>query len=151
MNFETYLNKTRTVAAEELAVLTDLVGVLNDKQSLSPIEYRAAKAALQVVIENAIGKAKRILNQADCPFVPARAHDAFDVLLNTGAISDDTYRQMRSAIGFRNAMIHDYMDFDASILLAVLQQGRYKPLIQFLNEDVVLSDVVKARIRTYQP
>ena len=58
MNFKEYLNETKKIADEEKEILD----ILSSKKVLSPIELRAAKNSLQVMIENLIGKTKRIKN-----------------------------------------------------------------------------------------
>ncbi|MDD2558894.1 MAG: DUF86 domain-containing protein, partial [Desulfuromonas sp.] len=93
--------------------------------ALDKIEIRAAWASMQSIIENAIGKARRILKNYDCPLVPTRARDALVIMHDTGLLSDDMYQSLMSAVGFRNAMIHDYMNFDEKVLLGILAQKKY--------------------------
>ena len=52
--------------------------------------------------------------------MPNRGRDAFCVLSDVGLIDDTMYQVLMQAVGFRNAMIHDYMNFDEGILLKIV-------------------------------
>ncbi len=41
---------------------------------------------MQVLIENMIGKSKKILKEFDCPIIPQRGRDAIFILYEVGAI-----------------------------------------------------------------
>jgi len=68
MKFQEYLQKTKEIACVEKEVLDQLRKV-GEQKSLDLIQIRAAKSSLQVLIENAIGKAKRLLKFYQCPMV----------------------------------------------------------------------------------
>ena len=72
MSFAAYLNSTIETAECEKEVLDILCDQLRSVGILSKIELRAARASLQILIENSIGKARRILKHYDCPLVPSR-------------------------------------------------------------------------------
>ena len=145
MSFLSYLDSTKERALEELEVLD----YLYQKDSLDKIELRALKNSLQVIIENLIGKSKRILKQYNSPIIPQRSKDSIDILYDVGYIDDEIYREFCSAIGFRNVLIHDYMNFDNEILYHILKSQKYKVIIDFLLEDVELSGVVVRRIENF--
>ncbi|MBD3808662.1 MAG: hypothetical protein IE880_08120 [Epsilonproteobacteria bacterium] len=48
MSFKDYLNNTTSIATEEKEILD----ILSKKDELSPIEIRAAKNSMQVLVEN---------------------------------------------------------------------------------------------------
>jgi uncharacterized protein YutE (UPF0331/DUF86 family) len=145
VDFESYLESTRRIAKTEKEIL-DEIARMDDP---GPIGIRAAKSSLQTLIENAIGKSRRILKHYDCPTVPRSGRDAVIFLYETGVIDEETYRELSSAIGFRNAMIHEYMDFDETILLEILRKRRYEKIYEFLMRDVKLDDIRRHRIETY--
>ena len=115
MTFQEYLAKTKDIASEEVEILDEM----SDKEEWTKIEIRAVKNSMQVLIENSIGKAKRILKYFNCPIVPQKGSDAFEFMYDMGLIEDDVYSTMENAIGLRNAMIHDYMNFNNDILKKV--------------------------------
>ncbi len=145
MTFQVYLDSTRVVAAEELEVLD----LLSSKSEWDKIELRAAKNSMQVVIENCIGKAKRILKKYDCPVVPQKGRDVVAFMYEIGLIDDDLYSVLNSAIGLRNAMIHDYMNFDDAILHNVIHAKKYLPLIDFLMSEPNYTTVLRSRIENF--
>ncbi len=145
MDFKDYLLATIEVANEEKKILD----FLSIKEELSPIEIRAAKNSLQVMIENLIGKSKRILKNYDCPIIPQRSKDAINILHEVGAIEDEVYSALNSAIGFRNSMIHDYMKFNVEVLYKILQTKSYVKIYEFLVQEVSFKEVVVKRIENY--
>jgi uncharacterized protein YutE (UPF0331/DUF86 family) len=148
MKFQDYLLKTKDIANEEKSVLDQLRAVAAHSE-LDSIQIRAAKSSLQVLIENAIGKAKRILKFYQCPMVFHKGKDAFWVLTETGLIDESLQAVMNQAIGFRNSMIHDYMNFDEKTLIEIVVKGQYLPLYDFLVAPVEPSDTVKRRISSF--
>lgn len=145
MGFTDYLEATTKRANEEKAVIESLVS----KTRLSSIEIRAVKNALQVLIENSIGKAKKILKEYNCPLTPQRSKDAVVILHEVGAISDEIYRALSAAIGFRNVLIHDYMEFDDTMVYKILKQKSYLDIYHFLIEEPHYKDVIIRRIENY--
>ncbi len=145
MNFTKYLTRTKQIAKEEKEILD----YLSKKDNLSPIEIRATKSSLQVLIENMIGKSKKILKEFDCPIIPQRGRDAIFILYEVGAITHEQYREFMGAIGFRNSMIHDYMDFKVEILLSILREKRYINIYEFLIEEPEYKESVQKRIENF--
>lgn len=67
--------------------------------------------ALQILIENAIGKAKQLL-KASQQVVPVSGHDAFKALTSHSFIDSATLPAWNTIIGLRNRIVHDYMNID---------------------------------------
>ena len=145
MTFQEYLVSTKQVAQEELEILNEM----SDKNEWTKIEIRAVKNSMQVIVENSIGKAKRILKYFDCPIVPQKGSDAFTFMYEMGLIEDETYSTMKSAIGLRNAMVHDYMNFNDAVLKSVVSEKKYEEVIAFLNSDISYSTVQLKRIENF--
>lgn len=145
MDFKDYLITTIELANEERKILD----FLSAQEILSDIEIRAAKNSLQVMIENLIGKSKRILKYYDCPIIPQRSKDAINILHEVGAIEDEIYSELNSAIGFRNSMIHDYMKFNIEVLYKILKTKSYMHIYDFLVQDVDYKEVIIKRIENY--
>jgi len=145
MKFQDYLDKTVEIAYEEKMILDEL----SSKDKLNKIEFRAAKSSLQTLIENSIGKAKKILKHYDCPIVPTRSKDAIFFLYEIGLIDEERYQALISAIGFRNSMIHDYMKFDKNILIDIVKEKRYLQIYDFLIQKPDYSEILKKRISSF--
>ena len=147
MNFEEYLQKSRDIADEEKEILDELS--LKKSENLNKIEIRAAKSSLQTLIENAIGKAKKILKHFNCPIVPSRSKDAVYFLYECGAISEEMYSALVSAIGFRNCLVYDYIKFDIDVMFKILREKRYLDVYKFIVSDVKYSKTIINRIESY--
>ncbi len=145
MTFQDYLHRTSELANEE----EEILDMLSEKSEWDKIELRAAKNSMQVIVENAIGKAKRILKNYNCPVVAQQGSDAFGFMYEMGLIGDETFSTMKSAIGLRNAMIHDYMNFNDDILFAVIKEKRYDGIVAFLHEIPNYSSAQLKRIESY--
>ncbi len=145
MKFQDYLDKTIEIANEEKMILDEL----SSKDKLNKIEFRAAKSSLQTLIENSIGKAKKILKHYDCPIVPGRSKDAIFFLYEIGLIDDEKYQALIAAIGFRNSMIRDYMKFDKNILINIVKEKKYLQIYDFLTQKPDYSEILKKRISSF--
>ncbi|MEA1955620.1 MAG: HepT-like ribonuclease domain-containing protein [Campylobacterota bacterium] len=145
MTFQEYLDKTKEIALEECEILDEM----SEKKEWSKVEIRAVKNSMQVIVENSIGKAKRILKKFNCPIVPQKGSDAFEFMYEMGLIEDELYSTMKSAIGLRNAMMHDYMNFNDEILKSVVSLKKYDEIIVFLKSDISYSDVKLKRIENF--
>ena len=84
MKFETYLQSSVKTAEAEKEILDILSFQLREETVLGKIELRAVRASLQILIENSIGKARRILKHYNCPLVPSRGRDAFTIMYDAG-------------------------------------------------------------------
>ena len=146
MNFREYLDSTIKIANEEKEILD----FLSAKNILNPIELRAAKSSLQVLIENSIGKSKQILKFYNAPIIPQNSKDSIIILHEIGAIEDDMFHSLSSAIGFRNSMIHDYMKFDVNILISIVKNKAYIDIYNFLVIELDYKDVIIKRIENLQ-
>ncbi len=90
--------------------------------------------ALQVLIENAIGKCKQMLKAAGEP-VPVSVDDAFAALARRGGIREDELPAWNAVIGLRNRIVHDYMNIDIARVLELVQLGRREFVTTFLLAD----------------
>jgi uncharacterized protein YutE (UPF0331/DUF86 family) len=149
MKFQEYLQRTIDVSTVEKNVLDQLCEFLAAEKELDQIQIRAAKSALQVLIENTIGKGKQILKHFQCPMVFHKGKEVFWVLTETGVIDERLQGILTQAIGFRNSMIQDYMYFDEKILVEILVNEQHIKIYNFLIAPVELNETQKKRISTF--
>ena len=102
-----------------------------------------------MLIENSIGKAKRILKYYNCPIVPTRSKDALLFLYEIGLIDEEMYKSLIKAIAFRNSKIYDYIDFNVEILSEIVKNRYYLDLYNFLIETPKYSEVLIKRIENF--
>jgi uncharacterized protein YutE (UPF0331/DUF86 family) len=104
---------------------------LTEDLMLNPLEQNGVLHALQVLIENAIGKAKQLL-KASGETVPISAYDAFAALVRNGEIEQAQLPAWNAVIGLRNRIVHDYMNIDTTKVLELVSQGRHAFVTEFL-------------------
>jgi len=148
MTFQSYLISTIETANMEKSILDELSQNF-DNNDISPANYRAAERSLQILTENMIGKFKKILKHYGCPVIPNRAYDALEILVSVGILSDEDERFYKKVIGFRNALVHDYMDFDRNLVKAILVSKDYLKVYDFLLQEPKLSDLMIKRLENY--
>jgi uncharacterized protein YutE (UPF0331/DUF86 family) len=89
--------------------------------------------ALQVLAENAIGKAKQLL-KAKGQTVPVSAYDAFGAVAALGLVPQSDLPGWNAAVGLRNRIVHDYMNIDTGQIAALVEERKYQFIADFLNK-----------------
>ncbi len=131
MRLDVYQAETARIAAEQRAILDAARAILASGRPLTPLEQSGVLHALQIIIENAIGKAKRLLKENGQP-VPVSAYDAFRALVTYGILSPQDLPQWNAVIGLRNRIVHDYMNIDFDRIVELIQDGKERFVIDFL-------------------
>jgi uncharacterized protein YutE (UPF0331/DUF86 family) len=132
MRLDLYQAETARIAGEQSALLDEARQRLLDLQPLSPLEQNGVLHALQVLIENAIGKAKQLI-KARNESVPVAAYDAFATLVRLGIIEPAQLDAWGPIIGLRNRIVHDYMNLDMRIVLSLVERAEYDFVVDFLR------------------
>lgn len=89
----------------------------------------AIQRALQVFIESFIGFARYVVQQKYQLSV-SQSREAVDVLKQQGDLTFTQHQQILKIIGFRNVLVHDYLDIDENIIRHIIKNKHYL----FLNE-----------------
>ena len=131
MRLDLYQAETERIAAEQTALLDEAREALNTGRQLSALESNGVLHALQILIENSIGKAKQWLKTKEEP-VPVSAYDAFAALARVGLIASDDLSNWNALVGIRNRIVHDYMNIDLGRIHALVLDGRYRFVADFL-------------------
>ena len=131
MRLDLYQAETARVAAEQSALLAQAKSILLQGRALSPLEQAGVLHALQILIENAIGKAKQLLKAGDQP-VPVSAYDAFKALANRGQLTQAELSAWNAIIGLRNRIVHDYMNIDMVQVMSLIANNKDQFVVQFL-------------------
>lgn len=131
MRLDLYQAETARIAAEQQALLNAARSIIDSGKPLSALEQSGVLHALQIIIENAIGKAKHWLKASNQP-VPVSAYDAFQALANIGAISQDKLPEWNAVIGLRNRIVHDYMNIEFGQIVGLIKKTKEQFIIDFL-------------------
>ncbi len=131
MRLDVYQMETATIAAEQSSLLDEAADRLAAGGVLSRLELNGVLHALQVLVENSIGKSKQLLNFSGYQ-VPVSAYDSFTALADKGIIRHEQLDEWRSAIGLRNRIVHDYMNIDMEMVKDLVRGKRYRFVTEFL-------------------
>lgn len=135
MRLDLYQAESARIANEQMALLAEAKQRILSGAPLSRLEQSGVLHALQVLIENAIGKSKHLLKAADQP-VPVSAYDAFAGLEQQGGINLQELQQWNSAIGLRNRIVHDYMNIDMQLVYELITKDRLQFIAEFLHKPI---------------
>ena len=127
-----YHAETLRIAAAQGGLLDEARARLYAGASLTPLEQNGLLHTVQVLVENAIGKAKQELKVRG-ETVPVSAYDAFAALARVGCIPADSLPAWNAVIGLRNRIVHDYMNVDMEKIFAFLRAHGDRPVLDFLR------------------
>ncbi len=136
MRLDLYMAETARIAHEQTGLLDQARERLVAKQPLNRLEESGVLHALQVLVENAIGKAKHTVKANNAP-VPVSAYDAFAALRQLGRLGAGSIDEWNSIIGLRNRIVHDYMNVDMASVLALVLDQRYRIVTEFLLQPII--------------
>ena len=135
MRLDLYQSETALIAQEQSSLLDEASERLREGGVLSRLEQNGVLHALQVLIENAVGKAKQLL-KASGKQVPLSAYDSFISLVQLGVVSETGLPAWNGAIGLRNRIVHDYMNIDMQRVLELVKNRQYHFITDFLLEPI---------------
>lgn len=132
MSDNAYISALRTALLRYEAELAEIQTIMTNR-ALSNLEYRAAERTLQVSIEACIGVAKHWA-KALAGHSPQDAYQAFEILIQRGALSSDTLINWRKMIGLRNELVNDYLMIDPEIIRSVIAHHYSAQLFDFSRQ-----------------
>lgn len=131
MRPDLYQAETARIAAMQSALLDSARSAMASGRGLTPLEQSGVLHAIQVLAENAIGKAKQLLKAKGYP-VPVSAHDAFSALVTAGVLDGSALQAWNAFVGVRNRIVHDYMNLDIDRILELVAERREQFVVDFL-------------------
>ena len=87
-------------------------------------DFLAIQRALQVYIESFIGMARYFVQQKYNLSV-GQSREALDELKSRGDLSFQQHEELLKIVGFRNVLVHDYLDINDGIVQAVVTKKHY--------------------------
>ncbi|MDM8565362.1 DUF86 domain-containing protein [Candidatus Halobeggiatoa sp. HSG11] len=133
MKIELYQAETEKMCRLHQGVLDEARQRLEMGDTFSYMEKLGIIHALQVLIENSIGKAKHLLKIKQ-QVIPVSAYDVFQLLQQLNIISEVEKIQWDKTIGFRNTVVHEYMNVSDDIVFAIVRKQEYQFTVDFLNK-----------------
>jgi Uncharacterized conserved protein len=115
------------VIRRRLQKLSEYLDILRTTQQHSrsefvedPYLYGSAERFLQLSIESINDMASHVVVDENLGAVE-RAQDLPDIFESEGLIGEETREQWTDMVGFRNALVHDYLDIDRDIVYEAIQ------------------------------
>ena len=133
MYLDLYQQETEKLVERSNEVLKEIHNKLICTTELSVIEEQAMLHTLQVLIENAIGKAKHILKAKDKK-VPVSAYELFEHMQKLGLIDTKAQQEWKKIIGLRNTIVHEYMKVNITMIKTIVKEEQYQFIVDFLNK-----------------
>lgn len=140
MRLDLYQAETALIAQEQTALLDEARTTLLAGGALSRLEQNGVLHAIQMLVENAVGKSKQ-LHKAAGKQVPLSAYDSFLGLAEFGVVKTSDLIFWNAAIGLRNRIVHDYMNIDMLRVLELVKNEQYRFITEFLLAPITVSSV----------
>ncbi len=131
MRLDVYQEETAQIARYQSEILAEARKMMVTGEALSRLEENGVLHALQVLVENAIGKAKHLLKAAGQE-IPISAYDAFVLLAENGQVRHEQLGDWNQAVGLRNRIVHDYMNIRMEVVLGLVKSEQYRFITEFL-------------------
>jgi len=87
-------------------------------------DFLAIQRALQVYIESFIGMARYFVQQKYNLSV-SQSREALDELKSRGDLSFQEHDELLKIVGFRNVLVHDYLEINDGIVQSVVTKKHY--------------------------
>jgi uncharacterized protein YutE (UPF0331/DUF86 family) len=87
-------------------------------------DFLAIQRALQIYIESFIGMARYFVQQKYNLSV-GQSREALDELKSHGDLTVQQHEELLKIVGFRNVLVHDYLDINDGIVQAVVTKKHY--------------------------
>lgn len=140
MRLDLYQAETALIAQEQTSLLDEARATLLAGGTLSRLEQNGVLHAIQVLVENAVGKSKQLLKSAGKQ-VPLSAYDCFLGLAELGVILSSNLTAWNAAIGLRNRIVHDYVNIDMVRVLELVKNEQYRFITNVLLAPITADSV----------
>jgi uncharacterized protein YutE (UPF0331/DUF86 family) len=134
MRLSLYQAETARIATQQQDILNLAKATLQGGRALSALEENGVLHALQILIENAIGKCKQLL-KASGQSVPVSAQDAFSALASLKLLTPEDLSNWVRIVGLRNRIVHDYMNINMPQVISFLTAAQEQFVVDFLLKD----------------
>ncbi|SHE95421.1 Uncharacterized conserved protein YutE, UPF0331/DUF86 family [Microbulbifer donghaiensis] len=128
MNYTAYC----TALTEQVSVHQQLLDQIRATSELGLLERSAAERSLQILAEAVIGASKHANRKLGLPERSDAASSATQ-LLEQSPCPGVTKDEIRGAIGMRNAIVHDYLNLDWTLIEQVIRNRQYVKLGKFVE------------------
>jgi uncharacterized protein YutE (UPF0331/DUF86 family) len=127
MNYAAYCD----ALIEQMEIHEGLLVQLRAAKQWNLLERTAAERALQILCDGVIGTAKHA-SKASGLTPRSDAFGSIQALMEHHPCPDVSLDQLKGAVGMRNAIVHDYLNLDWSLVQQVIEDGEFLKLKGFV-------------------
>lgn len=110
-----------------------LDGFRKRNQILSETDQLAVQRALQILVESVIGMS-RYAAEALLGVRVGKSREGLDELRGARLLDAQTHARLMKIIGFRNVLVHDYLNIEEAVVQALVDKGEYEFLLRVLQD-----------------
>ncbi|SFJ05232.1 Uncharacterized conserved protein YutE, UPF0331/DUF86 family [Desulfomicrobium apsheronum] len=112
--------------------MTRILNSFHDSsESVSETDNLAIQRALQILVESVIGMSRYVAETA-LGIRVAKSRESLDELRRMGVLDHDTHARLLRIVGFRNILVHDYLNIDDVVVSAIVKKREYAFLMDVL-------------------
>jgi uncharacterized protein YutE (UPF0331/DUF86 family) len=108
-------------------------------QLLSETDQLAVQRALQILVESVIGMS-RYVAEAVLDVRVGKSREGLDELRRAQLLDPQTHTRLMKIVGFRNVLVHDYLNIEDNVVQALVDKGEYDFLPTVLTNLIGIMD-----------
>ncbi len=109
-----------------------LDGFQDSSEPFSETDSLAIQRALQILVESVIGMSRYVAETAFGIRV-AKSRESLDELRRMGVLDHEVHARLLRIVGFRNILVHDYLNIDDAVVSAIVRKREYVFLLDVLS------------------
>jgi len=109
-----------------------LDGFHDSQEPFSETESLAIQRALQILVESVIGMSRYVAETA-LGIRVAKSRESLDELRRMGVLDHEAHARLLRIVGFRNILVHDYLNIDDVVVSAIVRKREYAFLMDVLS------------------
>ncbi|WP_051307195.1 type VII toxin-antitoxin system HepT family RNase toxin [Desulfomicrobium escambiense] len=129
MRDELYEHELNRNAARMTRILDGFHG---RREGFSETDLLAIQRALQILVESVIGMSRYVAEVA-LGIRVAKSRESLDELCSAGVLDRGTHANLMKIVGFRNVLVHDYLNVDDAVVEAIVRNREYGFLLDVLS------------------
>ncbi len=119
---------------KHIAKMIRILGEFRDAdRDWTEIDTLAVERGLQILIESVIGLSRYVLNTCFNINV-SRSREAIHELKRLGEFTSGEWDRLNKIIGYRNVLVHDYLNVDENITMAIITKQDYAFIVQIAEK-----------------
>lgn len=123
--------------------ITKMIRILDEYKDVerdwTEIDTLAVERALQILVESVIGLSRYVLGTCYGVDV-SRTREAIHELKRLGELTSQERDKLNKIIGYRNVLVHDYLNVDENITMVIIKKQEYAFILQIVEKLIRILD-----------